>query len=149
MVKITEEGGGECEAGRQSLEQVIARRLDVGAIFESVDLVQRLVKMSGGHVRDLLRLVRYAFDLTDDRVTPFHIERACQRLVNEYDRLTHDKDLPYLRKVHLERCAPTDLEFALLRFNLLVLEYQNGSLWADVHPAVQATRKFIKYLESQ
>ena len=149
MVKVVELGGGKCEAGREALYQVIARRLDVGTIFESASLVQRLVEMSGGHVRDLLRLVRYAFDLVDDQVKSFHIERACQRLVNEYDRLTHDKDLPYLHKVHLERCAPTDLEFSLLLFNLLVLEYQNGSLWADVHPAVQATRKFCKYLENQ
>lgn len=147
MVKINEEDGGKCDAGREALYQVIANRLNVEAIFESAGLVRRLVEMSGGHVRDLLRLVRYGFDHTDERVEPAHVERACQRLVNEYDRLVRDKDLPYLHQVHRERRAPTDADYSLLLFNLLVLEYCNGQPWADVHPAVQTTRKFKEYRE--
>ncbi|MEE8392383.1 MAG: hypothetical protein V3S14_16515 [Anaerolineae bacterium] len=149
MVKIAEESGEECAVGRESLYQVIARRMDVEAIFESADLVQRLVELSGGHVRDLLRLVRYAFDYTDERVSAAHVERACQRLLNEYDRLVRDQDLPHLLQVHRQRRAPTDPEFSLLLFNLLVLEYRNGKLWAALHPAVRAASKFNAYLESQ
>jgi len=140
MVRINEEDG------RDALYQVIARRLDVEAIFEDGDLVRRLVEMSGGHVRDLLRLVRYAFDYTDERVGPAQVERAVRRLINEYDRLVRDRDLPLLHQVHRERRAPTDADFSLLLFNLLVLEYCNGEPWADVHPAVQATRKFEEYV---
>jgi hypothetical protein len=149
MVKINEEGGGECLDGRETLFQLVARRVDVGAVFESPDLVRQLVEMSGGHVRDLLRLVRYAFDYTDELVGPTHVERACQRLLDEYDRLVRDQDLPRLFQVHHERRAPTDSEFSLLLFNLLVLEYRNGKRWADVHPAVQSTPKFRAYLASK
>ena len=147
MVKITEENGNECRDGRESLYQVVARRVGVESIFENADLVRQLVEMSGGHVRDLLRLVRYAFDYTDERVEPAQVERACQSLINEYDRLVRDEDLPRLHQVHRERRAPTDTGFSLLLFNLLVLEYRNGQSWADVHPAVQATRKFGEYVE--
>jgi len=147
MVRVAEEDGGECRDGRDALYQVVARRMDVGVIFESADLVGQLVEMSGGHVRDLLRLVRYAFDYTDERVELAHVERACQRLVNEYDRLVRDQDLPHLLQVHRQRRAPTDSEFSLLLFNLLVLEYRNGQPWADVHPAVRATRKFKEYMD--
>nr|HID12534.1 hypothetical protein [Anaerolineae bacterium] len=145
MVKINEANRSPCQAGREALYEVIARRLDVEAIFESPAQVARLVEMSGGHVRDLLRLVRYAFDYTDERVGPAHVERACQRLVNEYDRLVRDRDLPHLLQVHRERRAPTDPDFSLLLFNLLILEYRNGEPWAGVHPAVQATRKFTQH----
>jgi len=148
MVKIAEEDGSACRAGREALYQVVARRLDVEAIFEQPDLLWRLVELSGGHVRDLLRLVRYAFDYTDERVGPAHVEQACQRLVNDYGRLVRDQDLPRLHQVHRERPAPTD-EFSLLLFNLLILEYCNDQPWADVHPAVQATRKFQDYKESK
>lgn len=149
MVKITEEDGSACPDGQEALYQVIACRLDVEATFESPDLVRRLVDMSGGHVRDLLRLVRYGFDYTDERVELAQVERACQRLVNEYDRLVRDEDLLRLHQVHRERRAPAGGAFSLLLFNLLVLEYCNGESWADVHPAVQATRKFQTYRENQ
>jgi hypothetical protein len=58
MVKITEENGTPCEVGRQVLRDVGARRVDMGAIFDNLALVDELVIASGGHVRDLLRLVR-------------------------------------------------------------------------------------------
>ena len=58
MVKITEENGRLCEVGRQVLRDVIARRIDVGVIFDNPALLDELVMASGGHVRDLLRLVR-------------------------------------------------------------------------------------------
>lgn len=149
MVKINEEDGSECQDGREALYQVVARRMEVEAVFENPDLARRLVAMSGGHVRDLLRLVRYAFDYTDEQVSPAHVERACQRLVNEYDRLVRDEDLPRLHQVHRERRAPTDTPYSLLLFNLLVLEYRNGQAWADVHPAVQATLKFQEYVKRE
>lgn len=149
MVKVNEEDGNECQDGREALYQVIARRMEVEAVFENPGLARRLVAMSGGHVRDLLRLVRYAFDYTDEQVLPAHVERACQRLVNEYDRLVRDEDLPRLHQVHRERRAPTDTPYSLLLFNLLVLEYRNGQAWADVHPAVQATLKFQEYVKRE
>jgi hypothetical protein len=149
MVKIDEAGGEKCETGQELLYQVIARRLDVEAIFESADLARRLVELSSGHVRDLLRTVRYAFDYTDGRVAAAHVERACQRLLNEYDRLVRDRDLPYLLQVHRQRRAPTDPEFSLLLFNLLVLKYQNGKPWAALHPAVRATPKFRDYVQRE
>jgi hypothetical protein len=149
MVKISEREGGACADGRDALYRVVARRVDVARVFESDDLVRQLIEASGGHVRDLLRLVRYAFDYTDGRVGEAHTNRARQRLVNEYDRLVRDEDLPHLYRVHQERRAPTDVEFSLLLFNLLVLEYCNGQPWADVHPAVQATRAFQMYQERQ
>jgi len=142
MVKITEEHGRPCEIGRQALRDVVARRVDVGAIFDNLALVDELVMASGGHVRDLLRLVRYTFDYTSDTVSAEHVQQAKRKLVNEYDYLMQPDDLPRLHEVHSTRQVPSDEPHALLLHNLLVLEYRNGGRWADVHPAVQATRKF-------
>ncbi len=145
MVKIAEEDGRPSRAGREALHQVLARRMELSAIFESDELVWQLVGLSGGHIRDLLRLVRYAFDYTDAKVGAEQIERARRRLLNEYDRLVRDSDLPRLHQVHIQRRVPSDPEFSPLLFNLLVLEYQNGERWADVHPAVLALEKFQRY----
>ncbi len=145
MVKIAEEDGRPSRAGQEALYQVLARRMELSAIFESDALVWQLVRLSGGHIRDLLRLVRYAFDYTDAKVGAEQIERARRRLLNEYDRLVRDSDLPRLHQVHIQRRVPSDPEFSPLLFNLLVLEYQNGERWADVHPAVLALEKFRRY----
>ncbi len=147
MVKINQEDGNEYKAGRDALYQIVAQRIDVGQVFENPDTVHELVELCGGHVRDLLRLVQYAFDHTaiGARVTREQIDLARESLVNDYDRLVHDEDLARLHQVHRERRAPDDARFSLLLFNLLVLEYRNGHSWADVHPVVQATRKFQDY----
>jgi hypothetical protein len=36
-----------------------------------------------------------------------------------------------------------------LLYHLIVLEYQNGERWADLHPAVQETRKFRTAWENE
>lgn len=142
MIKVSEEHGDPCPDGMQALRKIIATRLDVPAVFDSAALVDELVKMSGGHVRDLLRLVRYVFDYAESRVNSGHVELGIRKLVNEYDFLIKDGDLPLLQQVHHTKRVPNDEAHALLLYNLLVLEYRNGERWADVHPAVQAARKF-------
>jgi hypothetical protein len=143
MVKIWERDGVTPEGeGRQALYEVVARRVDVSDIFERLDIVQKLVVASGGHVRDLLRLIWYAADLTDDRIMAVHAQHAVQRLVNDYDLLIREEDLERLATVHRERRIPNDDAYALLRWNALVLEYQNGERWGDIHPAVRAAPTF-------
>lgn len=143
MVKIWERDGvTPADQGRQALYEVIARRVDVSGIFESPGIMREFVVASGGHVRDLLRLVWYAADLTDDRIIAAHVQQAVQRLVNDYDLLIREEDLERLAMVHRERRIPNDDAYALLRWNALVLEYQNGERWGDIHPAVQAAPTF-------
>ena len=77
-------------------------------------------------------------DVFHDVGVPYHLTTL------EYAHLVKDEDLPRLVKVHREKRLPTDPEYALLPYRSIVLEYQNGERWADVHPAVQATRGFKK-----
>ena len=61
------------------------------------------------------------------------------RLVRDYDLFVKDEDVPKLRRIHDENRLPRDPAFNHLPHQLLVLEYQNGDRWADVHPAVLRT----------
>jgi len=146
MVKVWEKDGvTPSQAGRDALCEVIARRVDIPHLFESSDIVHQFVLASGGLVRDLLRLVSYAADFTprgERVITAEYGQKAIQQLVREYDRLIQEQDLPRLAFVREKRRIPNDDEYALLRYNALVLEYQNGEPWGDVHPAVQATPTF-------
>jgi len=143
MVKITEEDGlTPCQKGRDLLFEVIARRMDVSAVFAHTDILRELVAASGGVVRDLMHLLRYACDYTDERIDEESARRAIARQVREYERLIHREDLDLLAQVHRERRLPGSTELSRLMYNRLVLPYFNGDRWMDVHPAVTAARLF-------
>lgn len=142
MIKINEEAGNVCDIGRQKMYRMLAERINIESIFSDTKLVDKLISASGGHLRDFLRLVRYAFDLADEEITRVHIEKAINKLALEYDYLVKPNDLPRLHTVAREHQTPSDSEHALLLYNLLVLEYRNGKRWADVHPMVKGLPKF-------
>ncbi|MBI2955614.1 MAG: hypothetical protein HYY30_14960 [Chloroflexi bacterium] len=148
MVKVFESDGQTPSAeGRRALFEVVARRVNVERVFEKPEIVERLVEMSGGSIRDLLRLVRFACDETDDRIALDHCEAPIRRLIRDYDQLVRDEDIERLRQVHrLRRVAGDDIPGRLLHLRL-VLEYQNHQRWADLHPAVLAIPRVREWLE--
>jgi len=147
MVKTYHRDGKSCSESRNALYDLISRRAKVENIFESKDLIFKIIEGSGGHVRDLLRLIRYASDFTDDKIRDGDFQKAFRKLINEYDYLIKPSDLPRLAEVNRTKQIPSDQQSALLLYNLLVLEYRNGERWADLHPAVKSSRQFETYIE--
>ena len=132
-------------AGRDRLRGLLEKRIDLGAVFEQANDADKLVELSGGVVRDLMRLARYATDHAAPRVASVHVERAISRLVRDYDLILRDSDveaLVQIRRNHrMTRSTPNDIR---LLYNRLALEYYNSDtgFWADVHPAVQRLARF-------
>ncbi|MCX7112428.1 MAG: AAA family ATPase [Proteobacteria bacterium] len=122
--------------GREKLHEVVARRVDIEKVFASPELVDRLIEMSGGAVRDLMRLVRLACQNTDETITAADVDRAIRALIREYDRLVKEDYIPLLKKVNESKRV--DGSFADLLGLRVIHEYQNGDRWADLHPAVRA-----------
>ena len=149
MIKIREQNGEQCPGALTDLSKAIEKRIEVAAVFENIDDLTKLCLASGGHIRDLLHLVRYACDYSAEKISSLAADKAIRALVREYDRLVKDEDLPRLVKVHREKRLPSDPEYSLLPYHLIVLEYQNDERWADLHPAVQETRKFRKAWEEE
>lgn len=142
MVRVREQNGAECEGAIRAMVDAVGRRIHIDTLFETPEDVRTLCLFSGGHIRDLMHLLTKASDYAEDRFTTQSVQQATRSLTRDYDRLVRDADLPRLVQVHRDKRLPTDSDFALLPYHLIVLEYQNGEPWADVHPAVQATRKF-------
>ncbi len=146
MVKITEDDGQTpCQAGRDLLFALIARRLDVGAVFADEEILRRLVVTSGGVVRDLMRLVRFACVYAEGPIDERAAQRAVLKLGREYERLIHREDLELLAQVHRQRRLPISKDLARLMYNRLVLPYVNGERWMDIHPAVATAPLFRDY----
>lgn len=150
MIKVRYENGEICEGGLKAMREVIAQRVDVSGVFEDDRSVDKLCLASGGHIRDLLHLVRFACHYSSKKkITSIAADKAIRALVRQYDRLVKDADLPRLVRVHSEKRLPSDPEYSLLPYHLIVLEYHNDERWADLHPAVQETLKFRKAWEDE
>lgn len=134
--------------GRECLREVLGKRIDIASIFENPASVDILIEMCGGSVRDLLRLFRYACDYTDTTIKPTDVQKSRNDVINEFDRLIYDEDIPLL--VELENTPDKNISFdkyARLLELRLVHEYQNGERWADLHPAVRANRRVIRAID--
>lgn len=129
MVKTTAEGIA-------CLRQVIANRVDIDQIFEKPELVDSLAKLSGGVVRDLMRMVRFSTETDNPKIATTEIEYACTTLIREYDRLLRDKEFEQIKWVKENRRVTGEEVYARMLNLRLILEYQNGERWADMHPAV-------------
>jgi len=129
MVKITSDG-------IQCLRQVIAERVDIAKTFEHTELVDRLTRLSGGVMRDLMRLIRLATETDNAKVSDNEVKYAEATLVREYDRLLRDDEFEQVIYVNKNHRAPREAAYFRMLNLRLILEYQNGETWADLHPAV-------------
>ena len=124
------------DEGLKALVELIACRVELDQVFQDRGLAKELARLSGGVVRDLIRLVRLATDTDEPRIGRAEVDFAMATLTREYDRLVRNADLERLREVRAWHRVQADEAYARLLNLRLVLEYQNGERWADLHPAL-------------
>jgi hypothetical protein len=167
MVKVRTVKGGISRKGLDALVKVIAQRVEITAVFVKEQVVRDLAKMSGGSVRDLMRLVRSAqlIARTDDkkRIDTDAAKRAILKMRLEFERLLIPPWIyyPLLAKIHQskapgatgpeEEADPERVKRYIdflnhLLFNGSVLEYNGIQMWYDVHPVIQEIAAFKKAL---
>lgn len=142
MVKMNDQGIA-------CLGEVVARRVDVAATFEQTSVINELAQLSGGVMRDLMRLMRLSTDTDEAKIGESEIDYAKKALIREYDRLLRDDEFEKLAWVRTHRRVTGDESYARLLNLRLILEYQNGERWADVHPAVMQIPWVEKRLQNE
>jgi hypothetical protein len=158
MVKTHRPDGKSFKAGLDALTDLVAKRVDIERVFVSDEVVRFLAQMSGGSVRDLMRLLDNA-QLSarvdgKDRIDKASAREAVTKLRIDFERLLVPGQVyfPLLTKVHqtkdlaLESALDQAAVQAARAFcaDLLimgaVLEYNGGQCWYDVHPIVREIR---------
>ena len=151
MVKVQQKGGQTYKKGIDALVTAIAARADLDRIFVDAKVPQYLARMSGGSVRDLMRLLFQAQSLArvddKDRIDAPSAREAAKRI-----RLDLERTLwPYraLAKIHKSKSLPepeaADQQqlqrarafYADLLIKGVVREYDGGECWYDVHPIMR------------
>lgn len=149
MVKILQRTGTDDAAGMAAMRTIVQRRLAAARVpeetaFDTDETLDYLCRMSGGHVRNLLILIRTACAAAG--ALPLGrgvVEQAVRGMSNDFERaLNRPEFFAVLQQIEQSHALPGSDHDQLLLYNLSVLEYLNGAAWYAVNPAVRALEKF-------
>ncbi|MCI5197705.1 MAG: hypothetical protein D3919_16085 [Candidatus Electrothrix sp. AW5] len=137
MLKVRDRDGEDLVENMAVMREMALRRVPE-QLFDTVDTVDYLVRYSGGHPRDLLRLLNVAINYADEeRIDQVAAEKAVKQVANEYRRFINTEDYTRLVQIDLHPDAPddfTDEQSSLMLYNLILLEY-NDYFWKS-HPLI-------------
>jgi len=154
MVPVQLQDGSPCEAGLVLLRQMVLSRalpdLDTAQQFEQIaevfdrpETLDRLCQASGGHVRDLLRMLNDW--IKKGRELPLKaaiLEEVIRARRNEMVMPVSDEEWELLRQVRQRKKVSGDQGYQTLIRSRLVFEYRDrGESWFDVNPILADARE--------
>lgn len=154
MVPVQLQDGSDCEAGLTLLQQMVLARafpdLDKAQQFEKItevfdrpETLDRLCRVSGGHVRDLLRLLNDW--LKKGRQLPLSgavLEDVIRARRNEMTMPISDDEWELLRQVKQRKKVSGDQGYQTLIRSRLVFEYRDrGESWFNVNPILAEAKE--------
>ncbi len=123
--------------------------LDLPAVFDSPETLKHLCLMSGGHMRDLMKLIQSAIEQVDQLpITSKAVKLAIEKARETYRKGVQEHHWDILAQANSCKDKKDDKEHLRLLRNRSLLEYryydENDSLqiWCDVHPLIEGTPKF-------
>ena len=156
MVPVRLRNGNECVLGMKNMRQMVLARafpdLDpeqrlglISEVFDTPETLERLCQISGGHVRELLQLLRSL--IMKERKLPLSrafLERVIQEKSNQMQLGVDDQEWELLRKVQKTQEVKGDQEYQILIGTRLVYEYQDSQgSWFQVNPILAASGNLI------
>lgn len=151
FVKIRERNGAEIPKAIERFHQFVTKRIDE-SLFDSLETIQKAIRMGGGSPRELLRVLEYANLYADDdanTITSAALDKGLKKLAShtaqyitpeEFKKLKelkedNDKDLP----------TGTDDGWQDLLEKLIVFEYNDGT-YKRVNPVVELSELYQRYV---
>jgi hypothetical protein len=134
------------DRGLEALCEIVERRTkQAGAsldeFFASRDLLKRLCRLSGGHVRNLLIFIREAIEHCPTLpVTPEAVDRTVRQQVDDFNLPLRAREREALKAVHQTKQpyeADPDLWYELLLHQMAFTYADSGGLWYDWNPLAE------------
>ena len=157
MVMVRTPSGDIYEPGLNKIREVISKRVSQFApdlsldteIFDSLQTLQQLCLMSGGHMRNLLLLTQDAIGRTASLpISERAVRRAITQARDTYRRTVDNEQWRLLAEVSRTKRVVNDDEYRSLLFNRCLLEYRyldadyEVQRWCDVHPLIKGIEEF-------
>jgi hypothetical protein len=136
MIKLYERNGLPFEAGWRTMRRLLLLRAD-RCLFASDAEVDRLVEFSGGHPRELLRLLKLCCELAEDRIDASVVQTAIAKLAADYRYFLKPADYALLKTIDNSPAdGGNDEQAQDLLHRLALLQYNDGT-WRRSHPVVR------------
>lgn len=144
MIKIVERDNSPCTAGQKAIREILLLRAD-RKLFATEDELNRIVEFSGGHPRELLRLLKLCCEFAEDNlIDAATVDLAVKQLASEYRRFLEPDDYKLLAQIDKDPIhGGNDVRTRNLLYNLALLEYNDGS-WRRSHPVVRTLDGYLK-----
>lgn len=150
MVSIQSRDGNKSVEGMALLRQLVLARAfpnleeqqrleKITEIFDSVETLDHLCKMSGGHVRNVLRMLNDAVKKQKGLpISRENLDKVIQNLRNERTLAVEDEEWELLRQVAKTQKVTGDDGYQKLIRSMFVYEYRDdeGS-WFDINPILK------------
>jgi hypothetical protein len=118
-------------------------------LFDNRESLENLCLMSGGHVRNLLLLMKEALKYTNTLpISKKALQRSISELRNTYKNTIYFNEWEALAKVHKSKEIVNDQLYRGLLFNRCILEYRyqepdgETKFWYDIHPLIKGIKEF-------
>ena len=135
MMKLLERDGTPFEAGWTTMRRLLLLRAD-RCLFASDADVERLVEFSGGHPRELLRLLKLCCELADDQIDAAVVQTAIEKLAADYRYFLKPTDYALIKAIDINPAYRNNEEQAQgLLDRLAMLQYNDGARRS--HPVVR------------
>ncbi len=136
MIKLQERDGSPCAVGVETMRQLLLLRADP-CLFASAAEVDRLVAYSGGHPRELLRLLKLCCEVADEHINAQVVQTAIEKLAADYRYFLQPADYSLLKAIDSNPAhGGNDQRAQDLLHRLALLQYNDGT-WRRSHPVVQ------------
>ena len=147
IIMVRTPDGKIYQEGIEKLKELIYRRVHkytLMQIFENEEILEHFCLMSGGHIRNLMSLIRSAFENIDKLpITKRSVQRAISKAQFVYDRTVQESQWELLKEVHQTKALKNNDESRNLLFNGCVLRYvffdeeEEMQVWFDVNPLIK------------
>jgi hypothetical protein len=148
MVMVRTRDNQPYEAGIEAMRTIVRCRVKsidkakgmalAGEVFDMPETLEQLCLMSGGHVRNLVLLLRTAIKYNEEERLPITSDallQALRQLRKTYRDTVNENQWALLATVHQSKRILNDDAHRSLLFTRCLLEYlSDGENWHDVHP---------------
>ena len=138
-IKLHEAGDATTRSavGYHTCETMVYRRMSKDANLISDEALELAVTMSGGVFRELAQIIRGSINSADEPPIQLeHVREAVEEIRRLYWRTLTAEQRQILRQIRADNQLRDPDEMDTLLQMLAVLEYTNGKIWCDIHPAL-------------
>jgi hypothetical protein len=117
-------------------DENVVQRLDlITEIFDSPETLERLCRVSGGHVRNLLVLLSRCLERDDPPLSRNCIEGVIRQRRNELTLAITEDEWELLRQVAQQKSLRGEERYQILVRDMFVFEYRDSEgSWFNINP---------------